>query len=138
MNALSIAMAVFTLIGTCLLGVSVVPQVFYTVKTKKTAKLSLMLYLVLTIGTFFMLIYGIGLTVIPDTGIIVGNLPPISHEVWLWSYRIPGILIIICEVICCSSSFIVSFIKVRNMIKAKKLNLTEEEYENNHCQGEKK
>jgi len=24
------------------------------------------------------------------------------------------------------------------MIKAKKLNLTEEEYENNHCQGEKK
>ena len=87
MNALSITMTVFTLIGTCLLGVSVIPQVFYTVKTKKTAKLSLMLYLVLTIGTFFMLIYGIGLTVIPDAGIIVGNQPPISHLLLLVSSK---------------------------------------------------
>lgn len=50
MQAISIAMTVFTFVGTILLGFSVLPQVFFTLKTKQTAKLSLWLYLLLGVG----------------------------------------------------------------------------------------
>lgn len=123
MQAISIAMTVFTFVGTILLGFSVLPQVFFTLKTKQTAKLSLWLYLLLGIGTFLMLIYGIGLTVIPQAG--SGQ----NFVGWLWSYRIPGIAIVICEIICSASSFLILSFKLSNMKKAKKLQLTEEEYE---------
>lgn len=123
MQAISIAMSIFTILGTILLGMSVLPQVFMTLKTKQTAKLSLRLYLLLGIGTFLLLIYGIGLAVIPQSGSGLGFLD------WLWSYRIPGIAIIVCEVICSTSSFFILGFKLSNKKKAKQLNLTEEEYE---------
>lgn len=123
MQAISIAMTIFTIVGTIFLGFSVLPQVFFTLKTKQTAKLSLKLYLLLGIGTFLMLIYGIGLTVIPQAG--SGQ----NFISWLWSYRIPGIAIVICEIICSTSSFITLSFKISNIRKAKKFQLTEEEYE---------
>lgn len=123
MQAISVTMTVFTILGTILLGFSVIPQVFFTLKTKRTAKLSLWLYLLLGVGTLLMLIYGIGLIVIPQ--VESGQ----NFIGWLWSYRIPGIAIVICEIVCSSSSFLTLGFKISNIKKAKKLKLTEEEYE---------
>ncbi|MBR2651989.1 hypothetical protein IKD56_01160 [bacterium] len=121
---MAIAMSIFTIFGTCLLGISIVPQVFYTIKTKLTARLSMMLYLIMGIGTLFLLIYGIGLVIIPN------DKPSILNGAdWLSSYLIPGIAIIIGELICTSSCFIIVAIKLTNMLNAKKNKLSEIEYE---------
>lgn len=121
---MAIAMSIFTIFGTCLLGISIVPQVFYTIKTKLTARLSMMLYLIMGIGTLFLLIYGVGLVIIPN------DKPSILNGAdWLSSYLIPGIAIIIGELICTSSCFIIVAIKLTNMLNAKKNKLSEIEYE---------
>lgn len=121
---MAIAMSIFTIFGTCLLGISIIPQVFYTIKTKLTARLSMMLYLIMGIGTLFLLIYGIGLVIIPN------DKPNILNGAdWLSSYLIPGIAIIIGELICTSSCFIIVAIKLTNMLNAKKNKLSEIEYE---------
>lgn len=121
---MAIAMSIFTIFGTCLLGISIIPQVFYTIKTKLTARLSMMLYLIMGIGTLFLLIYGIGLVIIPN------DKPSILNGAdWLSSYLIPGIAIIIGELICTSSCFIIVAIKLTNMLNAKKNKLSEIEYE---------
>ena len=70
---MSVAMSIFTIFGTCLLGISIVPQVFYTIKTKLTARLSMMLYLIMGIGTLFLLIYGVGLVIIPNDKDVLGG-----------------------------------------------------------------
>ena len=120
---MAIAMSIFTIFGTCLLGISIVPQVFYTIKTKLTARLSMMLYLIMGIGTLFLLIYGIGLVIIPNDSNVLNGAD------WLSSYLIPGIAIIIGELICISSCFIIVAIKLTNMLNAKKNKLSEIEYE---------
>ena len=120
---MAIAMSIFTIFGTCLLGISIVPQVFYTIKTKLTARLSMMLYLIMGIGTLFLLIYGIGLVIIPNDSNVLNGAD------WLSSYLIPGIAIIIGELICTSSCFIIVAIKLTNMLNAKKNKLSEIEYE---------
>ena len=120
---MAIAMSIFTIFGTCLLGISIVPQVFYTIKTKLTARLSMMLYLIMGIGTLFLLIYGIGLVIIPN------DKPSILNGAdWLSSYLIPGIAIIIGELICTSSCFIIVAIKLTNMLNAKKNKLKRSRY----------
>lgn len=120
---MAIAMSIFTIFGTCLLGISIVPQVFYTIKTKLTARLSMMLYLIMGIGTLFLLIYGIGLVIIPNDSSVLNGAD------WVSSYLIPGIAIIIGELICTSSCFIIVVIKLTNMLNAKKNKLSEIEYE---------
>lgn len=120
---MAIAMSIFTIFGTCLLGISIVPQVFYTIKTKLTARLSMMLYLIMGIGTLFLLIYGIGLVIIPNDSSVLNGAD------WVSSYLIPGIAIIIGELICTSSCFIIVAIKLTNMLNAKKNKLSEIEYE---------
>lgn len=120
---MSVAMSIFTIFGTCLLGISIVPQVFYTIKTKLTARLSMMLYIIMGIGTLFLLIYGVGLVIIPNDKDVLGGAN------WIWSYLIPGIAIIIGEFICTSSCFSIVAIKLVNIIKSKKHNLSEIEYE---------
>ncbi|MBR2651432.1 hypothetical protein IKD48_01265 [bacterium] len=120
---MAIAMSIFTIFGTCLLGISIVPPVFYTIKTKLTARLSMMLYLIVGIGTLFLLIYGIGLVIIPNDSNVLNGAD------WLSSYLIPGIAIIIGELICTSSCFIIVAIKLTNMLNAKKNKLSEIEYE---------
>lgn len=120
---MAIAMSIFTIFGTCLLGISIVPQVFYTIKTKLTARLSMMLYLIMGIGTLFLLIYGVGLVIIPNDSSVLNGAD------WVSSYLIPGIAIIIGELICTSSCFIIVAIKLTNMLNAKKNKLSEIEYE---------
>lgn len=120
---MAIAMSIFTIFGTCLLGISIVPQVFYTIKTKLTARLSMMLYLIMGIGTLFLLIYGVGLVIIPNNSSVLNGAD------WVSSYLIPGIAIIIGELICTSSCFIIVAIKLTNMLNAKKNKLSEIEYE---------
>lgn len=121
-------MTICTFVGTFLFGSSALPQVVKTIKTKATAKLSLGLYLVLAFSTICLFFYGLGSAIVPQNA--GGDLAPIAHSSWLWSYRIPGILIVICEVVLTASSIIIVFYKVRNMIRAEKLQLSEAEYEN--------
>ncbi|MBK1809874.1 SemiSWEET transporter [Clostridium sp. YIM B02505] len=59
-----------SIIAAILTTVSFVPQAVKTIKTKDTAGISFVMYLLFTIGVFFWLIYGI---YIKDIAIIAAN-----------------------------------------------------------------
>ncbi|GAA5414497.1 hypothetical protein [Ureaplasma ceti] len=63
---MSIAMSIFSLLGTFIIGFSMLPQTIMTMRLKDTAKLSLPLYFVMGVATFLIFIYGIGLCVVPN------------------------------------------------------------------------
>lgn len=152
---MSIAMTIFSLIGTFIIGFSMFPQTIATFKSKDTATLSLPLYLVMGIATAFITIYGIGLVIIPNPQTLSGNeqyelakligagsfsytgaANDVSNASWMdavktnWvlSFIVPGAAIIFGELICSVTSFIVAFLKLSNMRNAKKLGISEAEY----------
>lgn len=132
-SGISIAISVFSVIGTIVIALSVLPQTIKTLREKDTASLSLLLFLLNGIATAFLTLYGIGLvTVHPNSfsflvdiknGMFIYN-----REEWVAGYLICGIFLIMGEALCSVTSFIVLFCKVNNMIKAKKMGMSEEEY----------
>ena len=146
---MSIAMSIFSLLGTFIIGFSMFPQTILTLKTKNTASLSLLLYLVMGIATLLLTIYGIGLVIIPNPethqavaeqlkagsfnfsgDAVWGNDSWISavHKNWISGYIVPGAALIFGEAICSITSFIIAFIKLANMIGAKKAGISELSY----------
>lgn len=144
---MSIAMSIFSLLGTFIIGFSMLPQTILTMKTKDTAKLSLALYAVMGLATALITIYGIGLVIIPnpathsDIAISAGSFRFTGEAVfsnesyrhaceqnWVSGFIVPGAAIIFGELLCSTTSFIIAAIKLMNIIKAKKAGMTESEY----------
>lgn len=146
---MSIAMSIFSLLGTFIIGFSMFPQTVLTLKTKNTASLSLLLYLVMGIATLLLTIYGIGLVIIPNpehNQAIAEQLGAGSfgfsgnesfdnsswlsavHKNWISGYIVPGAALIFGEAICSITSFIIAFIKIKNMLGAKKDGVSELTY----------
>lgn len=183
---MSIAMSIFSLLGTFIIGFSMLPQTILTMRTRDTSKLSLALYLVMGIATLLITLYGIGLVIIPNPAThsnvaisagsfkysveVVNNgaasltgqqyytseqikqalLDPNSHsevynaiinsdsykhaceQNWISGYIVPGAAIIFGELLCSVTSFMIAAVKVMNIIAAKKANMTEAEYVQQH------
>ena len=146
---MSIAMSIFSLLGTFIIGFSMFPQTVLTLKTKNTASLSLLLYLVMGIATLLLTIYGVGLVISPNpehneaiayqlgagsfgyTGAIdFANASWVEavHKNWISGYVVPGAALIFGEAICSITSFIIAFIKIANMLGAKKAGISELAY----------
>ena len=128
---MSIAMTIFSLLGTFIIGFSMFPQTILTMKTRDTAKLSLALYFVMGLATMFITIYGVGLCVIPESQVKAGD--GLSQKArWITGWVLPGAAIIFGELICSVTSFMIAFVKLNNMIKAKKAGMSEAEYVEKH------
>lgn len=141
---MSIAMSIFSLLGTFIIGFSMLPQTIVTMKTKDTAKLSLPLYFVMGLATLLITIYGVGLCVVPNpkthpdmvdvigTGSFGGNHVDAAYKNWVSGFVVPGAAIIFGELLCSVTSFLVAFVKLDNMMKAKKAGMTEADYVEQH------
>ncbi|WP_303922939.1 PQ-loop domain-containing transporter [Ureaplasma parvum] len=132
-SGISIAISVFSVIGTIVIALSVLPQTIKTLREKDTASLSLLLFLLNGIATAFLTLYGIGLvTVHPNSFAFLVDIKNgmyiYNREEWVAGYLICGIFLIMGEALCSVTSFIVLFYKVNNMIKAKKMGMSEQEY----------
>lgn len=141
-----IAMTIFSLVGTVLISFSMLPQTIVTMRTKQTANLSFGLYLLMGFATFLIFFYGIGLIMVPtDIKEIVKNANS-TTGIWenyfsqnfidklpdktgvILGYLVPGIAIIIGEVFCSITSFMIAYVKIKNKKAAAKLGMTEVEY----------
>lgn len=142
-----IAMTIFSLVGTVLISFSMLPQTIVTMRTKQTANLSFGLYLLMGFATFLIFFYGIGLIMVPtDIKEIVKNANSTTGGIWenyfsqnfidklpdktgvILGYLVPGIAIIIGEVFCSITSFMIAYVKIKNKKAAAKLGITEVEY----------
>ena len=132
-SGISIAISVFSVIGTIVIALSVLPQTIKTLRERDTASLSLLLFLFNGIATAFLTLYGVGLvTVHPNSLTFLRDIQNgnfiYNREEWVAGYLVCGIFLIMGEALCSVTSFIVLFYKVNNMIKAKNMGMNEEEY----------
>lgn len=139
---MGIAMTVTSLIGTFIIGFSMLPQTIATFKTRQTANISLGLYFIMGVATLLITFYGFGLCVVPTdiqniADSLSGNGPTINAEYIknlplkadvITGYIVPGAAIIFGELFCSVTSFMIAGVKLVNQYKAKKLNMTEAEY----------
>lgn len=139
-SAISIAIAVFSVIGTIVIGFSALPQTIKTLKDRDTVTVNFALFFITGVATIFLTIYGIGLvTVDPNSSTFLlkngenyvqtqtGEYV-LNNSEWVAGYLIPGIFLIGCEFLCATTSFIVAFLKISNMRKAKQNNMSEADY----------
>lgn len=140
---MAIAMTITSLLGTFIIGFSMLPQTIATFRTKQTANISLGLYFIMGIATLLITFYGIGLCVVPTdikaiadtlktqnssliTQAFVDSLP--TSDAVVTGYIVPGAAIIFGELLCAVTSFMIAGLKMYNQYKAKKLSITEAEY----------
>lgn len=145
--ALVITMTVFSLVGTILISFSMLPQTIVTMRTKQTAELSFGLYLLMGFATFLIFFYGVGLVMVPTnlkelvkaantdqksfffgkfTDAFIKSIPD-SKSIIL-GYIVPGSAILIGEIFCSVTSFMIAYVKIKNKKAAAKLGITETEY----------
>lgn len=137
---ISIAIAVFSVIGTIVIGFSALPQTIKTLKDRDTVTVNFALFFITGVATTFLTIYGIGLVAVdPNSAVFLipnGNdfvkttcgEYVLNNSEWVAGYLIPGIFLIGCEFLCATTSFIVAFLKISNMRKAKQNNMSEADY----------
>lgn len=138
-SGISIAIAVFSVVGTFVIALSALPQTIKTMKDKDTANLSFLLFFLTGIATFALFLYGIGLVTVPTNSIVFlmgktldTNEYVFNYEEWVAGYLVPGILLIIGELFASITSFMVAFAKLQNKSKAKKVGLSEADYYNKY------
>lgn len=137
-SGISIAISVFSVIGTIVIGLSSLPQTIKTMKDKDTANISFLLFFLTGVATFFLTLYGIGLVTVPQNSwnflVDVGTGPGgkamfiFNNQEWTAGFLVPGILLIIGEFFASITSFMVAFVKLNNKLKAQKAGLSEAEY----------
>jgi uncharacterized protein with PQ loop repeat len=88
-----------------------IPQLVSILKTKQTVGINIAMYTIFLIGCFFFILNAIGLI----TNVNKTLLPT-------------GILLLITNIFCCISGGIIYYIKIRNLLHAKKNNMTEADY----------
>lgn len=142
---MNIAMSVFSLLGTFVIGFSMLPQTIATFKTRETANISLGLYFLMGVATLLITFYGIGLCCVPtniasiatDAYNAAGGASnalgwkeptmPIEKDV-ISGYIVPGAAVIFGEIFCSVTSFMIAAVKIENQMRAKKLGISEAEY----------
>ncbi|MCV3743467.1 PQ-loop repeat-containing protein [Ureaplasma sp. ES3154-GEN] len=133
----SIAVSVFSVIGTIVIALSVFPQTIKTMKDRNTAGLSFLLFFLTGLATTFLALYGIGLiTVDPKSSdfakgsfVAEGKMQYVyNYQEYVAGYLVPGIFLLACEGFMAVTSFMVAFVKLANQIKAKKAGMSESEY----------
>ncbi|MCV3743465.1 PQ-loop repeat-containing protein [Ureaplasma sp. ES3154-GEN] len=140
---IGIAISIFSVIGTILIALSAFPQTLKTMRDKNTTQLSFLLFLLTAIASSTLAIYGIGLmSVSPNAKtFIVGKFTDPTNNQWKYVFNyqsyisgflIPGILMFIGSSFLGITAFMVAFLKLSNVKKAKKLGLTEQEYYDLH------
>lgn len=78
-------MIIFSFAAAALTTLSFVPQAIQVIKTKDTKSISLVMYIMFTVGVFCWLIYGLG---IGDIALIAANLVTFIFAVIILSYKI--------------------------------------------------
>lgn len=68
LSGLGVGMTVFSLLGTFVIGFSMLPQTIMTLKIKQTATLSLAFYAISGFACFVLMLYGFALSVVPWQG----------------------------------------------------------------------
>lgn len=68
LSGLGVGMTVFSLLGTFIIGFSMLPQTIMTLRIKQTASLSLAFYTISGIACAILMIYGFALSVVPWQG----------------------------------------------------------------------
>lgn len=136
-SGISVAISVFSVLGTIVIALSVLPQTIKTFKDRDTANISFLLFFLTGVATFFLTLYGIGLvTVYPNSfnflaDIVVDGAKAsyvFNYQEWVAGFLVPGIFLIAGEFFASITSFAVAFIKLNNSLKAKKANLSESVY----------
>ncbi|KEZ24023.1 Hypothetical protein, predicted transmembrane protein [Ureaplasma diversum NCTC 246] len=139
-SGISIAIAVFSVIGTLVIGFSALPQTIKTLKDRDTVTVNFALFFITGVATVFLTIYGIGLVAVnPNSAaFLIQNGESylmtksgeyvLNNSEWVAGYLIPGIFLIFCEFLCATTSFIVAFLKLSNMKKAKQNGMSEADY----------
>lgn len=136
-GAMGIAMSIFSLLGTFIIGFSMLPQTIATWKSRQTAGLNLLLYFLMGIATFLITLYGIALCIVPTnpTTDYINSFPPETTVIKyptsgsiIAGYIVPGAAIIFGELLCTITSFIIAGIKIQNMMGAKKAGISEQQY----------
>ncbi|NLM33985.1 MAG: SemiSWEET transporter [Clostridiales bacterium] len=78
-------MIIFSFAAAALTTLSFVPQAIQVIKTKDTKSISLVMYIMFTVGVFCWLIYGLG---IGDIALIAANSVTFIFAVIILSYKI--------------------------------------------------
>lgn len=136
-SGISIAISVFSVLGTIVIALSALPQTIKTMKDKDTANISFLLFFLTGVATFFLTLYGIGLVTVPQNSWnFLVNVADnngkaafiFNNQEWTAGFLVPGILLIVGEFFACVTSFMVAFVKLNNKLKAKKAGLSEADY----------
>ncbi|MCV3754324.1 PQ-loop domain-containing transporter [Ureaplasma zalophigenitalium] len=133
-SGISIAIAVFSVIGTIVVALSVFPQTIKTMKDRNTASLSFLLFFLTGLATTFLALYGIGLITVQTNssnflvGITTEGKGIFNYQEYVAGFLVPGIFLLACEAFMAITSFMVAFVKLANQIKAKKAGMSELDY----------
>ncbi|WP_051675835.1 PQ-loop repeat-containing protein [Ureaplasma canigenitalium] len=140
-SPISIAIAVFSVVGTIVIAFSVLPQTIKTFKDRQTQGLSFLLFFLTGLATAFLTIYGCSLVaanpasytfLIKDTlgkayqtqdGFLIFN-----YQEWVAGFLVPGIFLIGGELLCSITSFMTAFLIIYNKRKASSMGMTHAEY----------
>lgn len=117
MNSISTIVFIIGLLGSITTIACFLPQCIKTIKTRDTSGLSLLFFLIAILSSIFWLIYG-GLNIYIT----------LKHENNVSNALRNGLPIILTNIITIVINTIIIFIKVNNISKAKKNNITEHEY----------
>ncbi|MCV3728731.1 PQ-loop domain-containing transporter [Ureaplasma miroungigenitalium] len=134
-SGISIAVSVFSVIGTIVIALSVFPQTIKTMKDRNTASLSFLLFFLTGLATTFLALYGIGLITVKtnSSAFLVGVTSDtgkgiFNYQEYVAGFLVPGIFLLACEGFMAVTSFMVAFVKLANQIKAKKAGMSELDY----------
>ncbi len=108
------------IIAAILIAIFSMPQLIKTIKTKNTESVSLWTFILLVVGDLFFAIQGLGILCDPsmDSALRISN----------------GLPLFLANLVSCTSSAIVLFFKVRNMLWAKRRGITETQLAENYKQ----
>lgn len=109
------------LIAAILIAIFSMPQLIKTIKTKNTESVSLWTFILLVVGDLFFAIQGLAMLCDQELIAVGKNISS-------------GLPLFLANLISCTSSSIVLFFKVRNMLWAKRRGITEAQLAANYAQ----
>ncbi|AAT28072.1 SemiSWEET family sugar transporter [[Mycoplasma] mobile] len=107
-----VALTVFSLIGSIGLVFGFMPQAWKTWKTKDARHLSLIMFILVNIAAVFFIIYGIS---------FLGRFasPDVSMDQKISSDLIPGLSLLLSNLIVLFGSLVITYVKIKNLKEEK-------------------